>query len=267
VCRCGRPTFQSLHLGHFTESTRFLPRRVSDGLQRLSRLPNWSWRIRAAVSDTFPECTGSKATYINPLTIYLWAIVFRFLQPSILVARMFAAFWMFAPCLLLGVLATRISGRRKIGILVAVTPLVRPWLFEIGQLVWDAHFSAFTVVLFLLAAYRIQSKERWNWQGIAMGAGSLAVITYGYFSGRVLAPAFALGLLFFAATKQRVLGVLNIWLAYAVTLVPLVLFNRSHSGVLTKRLWEVTYIRTDVPWNKSHFSLLSLSGATCRTRV
>ena len=93
-----------------------------------------------------------------------------------------------------------------------------PWFFEIGRLVWDAHFSAFTVVLFLLAAYRIQSKETWNWRDIAMVAGSLAVVTYGYFSGRVLAPLFALGLLFFATTKHRFLGVVKTWLAYGVTL-------------------------------------------------
>ena len=98
-------------------------------------------------------------TYINPLTIYLLAIVFRFLHPSIVVARTFAAFWMFAACLLLGVLAKRISGQRKIGIIVAGTALLTPWFFEIGRLVLDAHFSAFTVVVFLLAAYRIQSKE------------------------------------------------------------------------------------------------------------
>ena len=198
----------------------------------------------------FQEYVAKDATYVHPLTIYLLAIVFRFLPPSILVARAFAAFWMFAACLLLGVLATRISGQRKIGIIVAGTALLTPWLFEIGRLVWDAHFSAFTIVLFLLAAYRIQSKERWNWQDIAMVAGSLAVITYGYLSGRVLAPAFALGLLFFATTKQRFLGVLKAWLAYVMTLVPLILFNRSHSGVLTKRLWEVTYIKTDVPWKQ-----------------
>jgi hypothetical protein len=201
----------------------------------------------------FQEYVAKDATYVNPLTIYLLAIVFRFLPPSILVARAFAAFWMFAACLLLGVLAKRISGQRKIGIIVAGTALLTPWLFEIGRLVWDAHFSAFTIVLFLLAAYRIQSKERWNWQDIAMVAGSLAVITYGYLSGRVLAPAFALGLIFFATTKQRFLGVLKAWLAYVMTLVPLILFNRSHSGVLTKRLWEVTYIKTDVPWKQIPF--------------
>jgi hypothetical protein len=198
----------------------------------------------------FQEYAASNPIYINPLTIYLMAIVFRFVPPSILVARMFAAFWMFAACLLLGVLATRISGQLKIGVIVAGGALLTPWFFEIGRLAWDAHFSAFTIVLFLLAAYRIQSKDTWNWQDIAMVSGSLAVVTYGYFSGRILAPSFALGLLFFATTKHRFLGVLKIWLAYAVTLVPLILFNRSHSGVLTKRLWEVTYIRPGAPWKE-----------------
>jgi hypothetical protein len=198
----------------------------------------------------FQEYAGSNPTYINPLTIYLLAIVFRFVHPTILVARTFAAFWMFSACLLLGVLATSISGQRKIGIIVAGSALLTPWLFEIGRLVWDAHFSAFTIVVFLLAAYRIQSKKRWNWQDIVLVVGSLAVITYGYFSGRVLAPLFALGLLFFAITKNRFFGVLKIWLAYALTLVPLILFNRSHSGVLTKRLWEVSYIKPNAAWKE-----------------
>ena len=203
----------------------------------------------------FQEYAEEDPTYINPLTIYLLAIVFRFLPPSILVARMFAAFWMFAACLLLGVLAKRISGQRKIGIIVAGTALLTPWLFEIGRLVWDAHFSAFTVVLFLVAAYNVASNERWNWLDIALVAGSLTVITYGYFSGRILAPMFALGLLLFATTKRRFLGILKIWLAYAVTLVPLILFNWSHSGVLTKRLWEVTYIRPGATWKEIPFQV------------
>ena len=199
----------------------------------------------------FQEYGVNKSSYyINPLTIYLLAIVFRFLPPSILVARMFAAFWMFAASLLLGVLAKRISGQLRIGIIVAATALLTPWLVEVGRLVWDAHFSAFPVVVFLLAAYRIQSKEAWRWQDIAMVAGSLAVLTYGYFGGRVLASLYALGLLFFATTKHRLVGVIKTWLAYGVTLVPLILFDRAHSGVLTKRLWDVTYIKPGAPWKE-----------------
>jgi hypothetical protein len=196
----------------------------------------------------FPDFAVSDPTYVGPLTIYLLAIVFRFVHPSIPVARTFAAFWMFAASLLLGVLAKRISGQRAVGIIVAGTALLTPWFFEIGRLAWDPHFTAFTVALFLPAAYRIHSRETWHWQDIATVAGSLAVVTYGYAAGRVLAPLFSLGLLFFATTRHRLFGVIKIWLAYGVTLVPLILFNRSHAGVLTKRLYEVSYIKPDAPW-------------------
>ena len=173
----------------------------------------------------FQQFAVSNATYMNPLAIYLLAIVFRFVPPSIFVARMSAAFWMFAACLLLGVLAKRISGQRKIGIVVAGTALTTPWFFELGRLVFDAHLSAFTVVVFLLAAYRLQSKEIWDWRDIATVAGGLALVTYGYFAGRVLAPLFALGLLLLATRKRHVVDVFKIWLAYLLTLVPLVLFE------------------------------------------
>jgi hypothetical protein len=199
---------------------------------------------------------ANNPTYMNPLAIYLLATVFRFLPPSILVARIFAAFWMFAACLLLGVLARRISGQLKVGIIVAATALLTPWFFEIGRLVFDAHLSAFTVVVFLVAAYRLQSKELWDWRDTAVVAGSLAVVTYGYFSGRILAPLFALGLLFFARTKHRFVGVLEIWLAYGITLVPLILFSQSHPGVLTKRLPEVSYIKPAMPWKETAYQFV-----------
>jgi hypothetical protein len=204
----------------------------------------------------FQQFAVSNPTYMNPLAIYLMAIVFRFLPPSVLVARMSAAFWMFAACLLLGVLAKRISGQRKIGIIVAGSALLTPWLFELGRLVFDAYLSAFTVVVFLLVAYRIQSKETWNWRDIAMVAGSLALVTYGYFAGRMLAPLFALGLLFLVTTKRRFLGIVMTWLAYGLTLVPLILFNRSHPGVVTKRLSEVSYIRPGVPWKDTAYEFV-----------
>jgi hypothetical protein len=198
----------------------------------------------------FQEFAVSNPNYVHPLSVYSLAIVFRFVRPTILVARTVAAFWMFAACLLLGILAKRISGQRKIGIIVAGSALLTPWLFETSRLAWEPHCSALTVVVFLLVAYRIQSKTTWNWQDIAMVAGSLALVEYSYASGRVLAPLFALGLVLLATTKRRFFGVVKVWLAYGVTLVPLILFNRSHPGVLTRRLWNVSYIRPDVPWKE-----------------
>src|SRR4029077_1276229 len=191
----------------------------------------------------FQFYAGSSATYVNPVTIYLLALTFCFLPPSILVARMFAAFWMFAACLLLGLLARRISGQLKIGIIVAATALLTPWLFEVGRLGWDAHFVPMAVVIFLLAAYSAQSKERWAWCDIAMLAASLTVLTYGYFSGRVLAPLFALGLLFFATTSHRLIGVVKTWLLYGMTLIPTFFFNWHHPGTLTSRFYLATYIK------------------------
>src|SRR5262245_43652727 len=61
---CCYSSLLPLHLGGFTESTRFLPRRISDSLQRLSRLSNWSWRIWPSVSYTVPRvCKGKPDLY------------------------------------------------------------------------------------------------------------------------------------------------------------------------------------------------------------
>ena len=198
----------------------------------------------------FQQYAVNNPTYMNPLAIYLMAIVFRFLPPSVVVARMSAAFWMFAGCLLLGVLAKQISRDSKIGVIVAGSALLTPWLFEAGRLVFDAHLPAFTIVLFLLAAYRLQSKETWNWGDIALVGGSLGLVTYGYFSGRALAPLYAIGLLLLATRTRRLLGVVKIWFVYGLTLVPLILFDRAHPGVLTKRLYEVSYIPRGAPWKQ-----------------
>ena len=198
----------------------------------------------------FQQYAYGNPTYMNPLAIYLLAVVFRFLPPTIPVARTFAAFWMFTACLLLGVLAKRISGERKIGVIVAATALLTPWFFEAGRLVFDAHLPAFTIALFLLATYRIHSKEIWTWPDFIMVGGSLGLVTYGYFSGRALAPLYALGLLLLATTRRRLMGVLQVWFVYILTVIPLILFNRSHPGMLTKRLYEVSYIQQSAPWKQ-----------------
>ena len=198
----------------------------------------------------FQFYSGGFAQEVNPVTIYLLAIAFRFLPPSILVARLFAAFWMFAACLLLGLLAKQMSRKVSIGIIVAATALLTPWLFQVGRLVWDAHFVAFSVVIFLLAAYRVHAKETWNWRDIIVVAGSLTLLTYGYFSGRVLAPLFAFGLLVFATTKRRFIDIVKTWLVYGVTLIPILMVNRSHPEALTKRLYEISYIRPGVPFRE-----------------
>ena len=192
--------------------------------------------------------TGPSTSYVNPATIYLMALFFRFVPPSVVGARMFAAFWMFSACLLLGFLAKRLSGRKSIGIIVGGTALLTPWLVEVGRLVWDAHFVPMAVMLFLLATYRAQTKEKWSWREVAMLAGSLGLLTYGYFAGRALAPLFALGLLFFANSRDRLLGIIKVWVAFGLTLVPTLIFNWRHPGTMATRFRLATYMQPDVPW-------------------
>ena len=72
----------------------------------------------------------SNPTYIEPAYDLFDGNRVPICSPERSVARMFAAFWMFAACFLLGVLAKRISRDSKIGIIVAGTALLTPWFFE-----------------------------------------------------------------------------------------------------------------------------------------
>src|SRR5262245_6614525 len=56
----------------------------------------------------FQFFSDSFSQYVSPTQVYSLAFVFRILPPSILMARLFSAFWVFMACLLLGVLAKNI---------------------------------------------------------------------------------------------------------------------------------------------------------------
>jgi hypothetical protein len=187
---------------------------------------------------------------INPAQIYMLAVVFLFLPPSILLARLFSAFFIFAACILLGVLAKRISGRRAIGVIVGATALLTPWLFDMRGLLIEAQFLPFPLALFLLAVFRVHKKEKWNAIDILTVVGSLVLMSYSTIAGRLLAPFFALGLLFFATTRQRFISVVRTCFFFGLTLLPILVFNLSHPGLLTKRFQETSYIRPGVPWNQ-----------------
>ncbi len=83
-----------------------------------------------------------------------------------------------------------------------------------------------------------------------MLATSLALVTYCYTSGRLLGPLLALGLLWFATSRQRFISIIKTGLLYGGTLIPILVFNWSHGGILSKRLGEISYIRPGVPWSE-----------------
>jgi hypothetical protein len=95
--------------------------------------------------------------------------------------------------------------------------------------------------LFLLALERASRRESWRLFEIASLSVTLALLTYTYSVGRLLAPLLALGLALFA-TRRRWPGVCLTWLAYLLTLVPLLAFSRAHPGALTARFRDLTYL-------------------------
>ncbi len=216
----------------------------------------------------FQFYTGGFTQWANPTQIYLLSILFFFIRPSILAARVFSAAWIFAACLLLGFLAKQISGRRRIGIVVAAIALLTPWFFEVSRLVLETFFYPMAVVLFLLAVHYAQRKEKWGWQNVVAIAGTLALLTYTYSIGRLLGMLMAFGLLIFATNYERFIGVLKTWVAYVVTLIPLLIFKSSHPGVLTQRFYLISYIKPESTWREivpmfirrylEDFSLISL---------
>ena len=110
----------------------------------------------------FQFYTNGWTEWANPTQIYLLAIPFRFFTPSIRLARIYSAFWVFLACLLLGFLAKQISGRRIVAILVAIFALVTPWLFEVSRLVFETFFYPAALMLFLLSVYYAQRKQKWS---------------------------------------------------------------------------------------------------------
>src|ERR671933_75669 len=83
--------------------------------------------------EAWPLFFRAFGDYKNPTYIYLLAALFKLTGPSILVARSLSTAAGLAAALVLGLLAFRISGRREVGILCALSALLTPWLFETSR--------------------------------------------------------------------------------------------------------------------------------------
>lgn len=197
---------------------------------------------RDEFGEPWPLYFRAFGDYKNPVHIYLLAGIYRMTGPSILVAR-----WLSAACgvlaaLGLGLLATRLTKRSDLGLLVTLMALLTPWLFEMSRVVMEVALYPLVIILFLLCAHLAAAKGRWSWREVGCLAAALALVTYTYSIGRVLGPLFAFGLIFFASRARR-LGVISTWVLYAISLVPLVVFNSRHPGALTGRFGLVSYLK------------------------
>src|SRR5205814_4146335 len=95
--------------------------------------------------------------------------------------------------------------------IVSIAALLTPWLFESSRLVFEVAIYPALVVLFLLAIRHASLRSKWTWRNVAALAITLALLTYSYSVGRLLAPLLAVGLGFFI-DRRRWRGVVATWL-------------------------------------------------------
>jgi len=179
--------------------------------------------------------------YKNPTYIYFLAAIYRVTGPSILAARVFSAAMGILTALALGWLGFRISGHWKVGLTLTLMSLLTPWLFELSRVVLEVAIYPFALTLFLLCLHRAVTKSAWTWSDVLGIAATLALLTYSYSIGRLLAPLLALGLIFFI-TRARLRKLLLTWALYALSLLPLFLYNLRNPGALGRRFRDVTYL-------------------------
>jgi len=197
----------------------------------------------------FQLYTGGYAQFSNPTPVYTLAAVFLAFGPGILIARLTAAAAMFIACLLLGLLAYRMTGKRLTGAIVAVLALLTPWLFEVGRLVMDPLVYVLVIVCFLWSVWLANENDKWTWGNILAIAATLALLTYSYTIGRLLAPLLALGLVLFAVDRRTLVAVLKTWLVYAITLIPLAVYAYRTPELMT-RFRLLSYIKPETPYSE-----------------
>lgn len=180
--------------------------------------------------------------YKNPTLIYVLAAIFKITGPSIAVARSLTASFGVLTGVLLGLLAWQITRKMFGAIVVAVTALFTPWLYESSRLVFEVAIYPALVALFLLFVWRASLRARWKWSDIVALSASLALLTYSYSIGRLLAPLLALGLAWFVS-RERWRGIVATWILYGASLIPLLVFHLNHPGALTNRFKAITYFK------------------------
>ncbi len=70
--------------------------------------------------------------YADPVQIYILSTLYFIFPPNLMLSRLLSATAMFLAALLLGRLAMRISHQWSVGVIVALTAILTPWLFEVA---------------------------------------------------------------------------------------------------------------------------------------
>jgi hypothetical protein len=191
----------------------------------------------------------SYGDYKSPLYPYVLAGIFRITGPHKQVARAFSAVLVLAAVLLLGLLATRVSGRPLVGVVVIVVAGLTPWLFELGRVALEVATQPLLITLLLLALERSRRTGAWTLRGGALVGLLLGLLLYSYTGSRLLAPLLAAALVVFAGAGRR-RWLAGAWGTFGVFLLLLGIYVVRHPGAVSARYEATTIARGghSVPW-------------------
>lgn len=190
----------------------------------------------ALLPVVFPSFKDYKGAFFS----YVLAPVIAVFGPSNGAVRGTAtAFGIFA-IVLIGLLAYRRSGW---GVAVATACLagLTPWLFQLGRVGYDTSTFPFAAALVVLAVdVWLRGRAPLPARSILLGT-ALALMTYDYAAGRLLGPLLAVALLVFGR-RSTVRGLVYVWAAYAVLLIPFAAYRLRHPSGLTARYHAATFV-------------------------
>ncbi len=191
---------------------------------------------------SFPLYFRAFGEYKSPVYIYALAAIFKVTGPSIFTARLFSAFLGFVTCLLLALLAHRLTRSLTTALVVFIAAGLTPWFFEVSRLVFEVTFLPVLLAGFLLLLHAASKPAEWPWL-IPVGLGLLlGLMVYAYPGGRLLAVLFAMGLLLFL-TRQRWRAIVLTFVVFGFTLIPLFIFSQRNPNALSDRYKHVTYVK------------------------
>jgi hypothetical protein len=203
-----------------------------------------AWSIAHHLRDQFggflPLYFKSYGDYKSPIFVYVLAAVFRVTAPTIGVARFLGTVGMLGALVVLAVIAFR---RSRPGVAVAAIMLAGlcPWLYALGRFAYDSTFYPLAVGGVLLATDVALRSARALALRAAYVAFALGFLTYCYAGGRLLGPFFAVALVVFWS-RERLRLLVEIWIGYALLLVPLGIYALRHPHALTARYNTATFI-------------------------
>jgi hypothetical protein len=193
----------------------------------------------------FPLYFSSFLDYKSPTFVYGLAAVFLVTGPSKTVARAFAAVCLLTAILLVGWLGYVGTGRASVGVATLALAGFSPWLFELGRVAFEVAIEPLFLCLVLLGVERASRLQRWTpFTGLPV-AFALGAITYAYAGGRLLAPLLAAALIV-VVSRQRWRWVGTVWVGFAATQIPLLLYSHAHPGALSRRFDATSFITPDM---------------------